>query len=465
MTTTLLWLRRDLRRRDHPALAAAGAGGSAVLPVYVIDPTEVAGAGEARSAWLAATLRATAEAFDGRLCLRYGEPAQTLLTLARETGAVRVQVSAETEPDGRERDLRVAQALAASGIAWTETGSPYAITPGRVRNLSGRGYRVFGAFERAWRAHGWPGPAAEPEGLRLLAAPSDPEALAALERWRTACPVALPPAGESAAHQAWEFFQADRLNCYAEDRDRADLPATSRLSPYLALGVIHPRTLLADLAGRTDPGAAKFVSEVAWREFYADVLWHRPESLLRDLVPTLAGMAFDEPDAGFDAWREGRTGYPLVDAGMRQLRTEGWLPNRVRMVVASFLLKDLHLSWRQGARHFRELLIDYDAASNTHNWQWVAGTGTDAAPYHRVFNPVSQSIAADPDGVYIRRHVPELAHLPGPEALRPWEHPEGYAHGYPARILDHAAERTESLTRYRLAVAASGPAVAQRGGR
>lgn len=457
MTTTLLWLRRDLRRRDHPALAAGAAGGSAVLPVYVIDPTEAAGTGQAKSAWLAATLRATAAAFDGQLCLRLGDPAQSLLTLARETGAVRVQVSAETEPDGRERDLRVAETLAAGGVAWAETGSPYAITPGRVRNLSGKGYRVFGAFERAWRALGWSEPAAEPERPSLVTAPSDPEALMALERWQAACPVALPPAGEAAARRAWDFFRADRLERYAEDRDRADLPATSQLSPYLALGVIHPRTLLADLAGRTDPGTAKFVSELAWREFYADVLWHRPESLSRDLVPTLAGMAFDEPDASFEAWREGRTGYPLVDAGMRQLQTEGWLPNRVRMVAASFLLKDLHLPWRQGARHFRDRLIDYDAASNTHNWQWVAGTGTDAAPYHRVFNPVNQSTAADPDGAYVRRQVPELAHLPGPAALRPWEHPEGYVQGYPTRILDHAAERSESLSRYRLAVGSTVP--------
>mgnify|MGYP001161974954 FL=1 len=456
MTTTLLWLRRDLRRHDHPALTAAAEAGG-VLPVHVLDPDELDGAGRGRLGWLAATLRATAESFDGRLCVRLGDPAEVLPALARQVGATAVQVTAATEPDGRTRDDRVAGALAEIGVDWLATGSPYAVTPGRVRNLAGRGYRVFSPFEKAWRGHGWPDPAGPPASPDWNRGPTlrqwiQPEASAVLESWLANCPVGLPPAGEAAALQAWREFRDERLDGYADERDRADLPSTSRLSPYLALGVLHPRTLLADLAGRQDPGATKFVSELAWREFYADVLWHHPASMSSDLVPTLAGMTHDEPGSGYDAWRTGRTGYPLVDAGMRQLLAEGWLPNRVRMVVASFLLKDLHLPWQLGARHFREHLIDYDAASNTHNWQWVAGTGTDAAPYHRVFNPVSQAAAADRDGRYVRRHVPELAHLPGTAVLRPWDHPAGHVHGYPVRILDHAAERVEALTRYRLAV-------------
>ena len=456
MTTTLLWLRRDLRRQDHPALAAAAQAGE-VLPVYVLDPDELAGAGPGRLGWLAATLRATAKSFDGRLCVRLGDPAEVLPALAHQMGATAVQVTAATEPDGRTRDDRVAGALAELGVDWLATGSPYAVTPGRVRNLAGRGYRVFTPFEKAWRAHGWPDPARSPASPDWNRSPTlgqwiQPEVSAVLESWLANCPVGLPPAGEAAALQAWREFRDERLAGYAEERDRADLPSTSRLSPYLALGVLHPRTLLVDLAGRRDPGATKFVSELAWREFYADVLWRHPTSVSSDLVPTLAGMAHDEPGSGYEAWRTGRTGYPLVDAGMRQLLAEGWLPNRVRMVVASFLLKDLHLPWQLGARHFREHLIDYDEASNTHNWQWVAGTGTDAAPYHRVFNPVSQAAAADRDGRYVRRHVPELAQLPGPAVLRPWDHPAGHLHGYPVRILDHAAERAEALTRYRLAV-------------
>lgn len=318
-----------------------------------------------------------------------------LPALAEQVGAESVHVTGETTPKGRERDARVAEALGRDGVGWVATGSPYAVTPGRVRNRSGQGYRVFGPFERAWRAHGWPGPAGEPNDLRLLDAPAErtglrqaqppsgepsatptPEASALLERWLDDCPIRLPAAGEAAARRAWAEFRTERLDGYAEDRDRVDLPSTSRLSPYLALGVLHPRTLLA----------------------------------------------------------------------------EGWLPNRVRMVVASFLVKDLHLSWRLGARHFRDHLVDYDTASNTHNWQWVAGTGTDAAPYHRIFNPDTQAGTADPDGSYVRGHIPELAHLAGPAALRPWNHPDGYADGYPARIVDHAAERVVALTRYRLAV-------------
>ncbi len=471
MNTALLWLRRDLRRHDHAALVAAAADGAAVVPVFVIDPVETAGIGPARLGWLAATLRATAEAYEGRLCVRVGDPVRVLPALAEQVGAESVHVTGETTPKGRERDARVAEALGRDGVGWVATGSPYAVTPGRVRNRSGQGYRVFGPFERAWRAHGWPGPAGEPNDLRLLDAPAErnglrqaqppsgepsatptPEASALLERWLDDCPIRLPAAGEAAARRAWAEFRTERLDGYAEDRDRVDLPSTSRLSPYLALGVLHPRTLLADLAGRTDPGATRFRSELAWREFYADVLWHHPASTASDLVPAPAGIAVDEPDDRYDAWREGRTGYPLVDAGMRQLLAEGWLPNRVRMVVASFLVKDLHLSWRLGARHFRDHLVDYDTASNTHNWQWVAGTGTDAAPYHRIFNPDTQAGTADPDGSYVRGHIPELAHLAGPAALRPWNHPDGYADGYPARIVDHAAERVVALTRYRLAV-------------
>ncbi|MEA4944021.1 MAG: deoxyribodipyrimidine photo-lyase [Propionicimonas sp.] len=453
MTTSLLWLRRDLRRHDHPALAAAADGGG-VLAVYVLDPDHLAAAGPGRLAWLAATLHATAESFGERLCVRLGDPAEVIPALARELDATAVHATAETEPACRMRDDRVAQALAGMGIDWLVTGSPYAVTPGRVRTLAGRGYRVFTPFEKAWRARGWRDPAVTPDSLDGPTPRQwiQPEAAALLNSWLTDCPIGLPPAGEAAARQAWREFRDERLDSYAEDRDRADLPSGSRLSAYLALGVLHPRTLLADLAGRSDPGATKFVSELAWREFYADVLWHHPDSLAGDLVETLTGMTFDEPDARYHAWQAGRTGYPLVDAGMRQLLAEGWLPNRVRMVAASFLLKDLHLPWHLGARHFREHLIDYDTASNTHNWQWVAGTGTDAAPYHRIFNPVSQAAAADPDGAYVRRHLPELAHLPGPAALRPWDHPDGHRHGYPVRILDHAAERAEALTRYRLAV-------------
>jgi deoxyribodipyrimidine photo-lyase len=214
---------------------------------------------------------------------------------------------------------------------------------------------------------------------------------------------------------------------------------------------VHPRTLLAGLADHPlagGEGAETYATELCWREFYADVLWRRPDSARHDLTDALARMDYAEPGPGLDTWRAGRTGYPFVDAGLRQLLREGWIHNRVRMVVASFLVKDLHVRWQHGAAHFLRHLRDGDVASNAHGWQWVAGTGTDPSPYFRVFNPVVQGEKFDPDGDYVRRYVPELAHLAGSAVHQPWRAADGYAHGYPERVVDHAAERAESLARY-----------------
>ncbi|PKQ23951.1 MAG: deoxyribodipyrimidine photolyase [Actinobacteria bacterium HGW-Actinobacteria-5] len=442
---SLLWLRRDLRRSDHPALVAAAASGP-VLPVFVLDPEFLDPAGPVRRGWLAATLRALEASYDGHLCLLRGDPRTVIPALALEVGAREVHTSVETEPGGAARDAAVRAALEAIGVAWVGTGSPYAVTPGRVRNAAGDGYRVFTPFLRAWRTHGWSDPAVEPDPLALTDAPSDASAWDAVDAALAACPIELPPAGQEAALARWEEFRSRELTHYDEHRDLPALDGTSRLSAYLKFGVLHPRTLLADLAGRQGDGAQRFITELAWREFYADVLHHHPGSLASDLNPL--EVAYDEPDARFEAWREGRTGYPIVDAGMRQLLASGWIHNRVRMITASFLTKDLHVWWPHGAEHFLAHLIDGDLASNSHGWQWVAGTGTDAAPYYRVFNPISQGERFDPDGVYVRRWIPELAHLAGAAAHRPWQVPDGYAHGYPVRIVDHAAERVEALARY-----------------
>lgn len=452
MGSSILWLRRDLRRGDHPALGAAHAAaeGGPVHVVFVLDPAFFDGAGDVRRAWLAETLLACRDAYEGRLVLRAGDPRVVIPEFAREVGGTSVHVSAETEPQGHTRDRAVRGALAEAGVAWLETGSPYAVTPGRVRNRQGAGFRVFTPFAAAWRAHGWRPPAPEPEGLLFGDAPGDAAAWAALDAARRVPGLpALPPAGEEAALARWEWFLTDALPHYSSQRDRPDVDGTSRLSPYLKFGVLHPRTLLSDLAGVPGDGAARFVTELAWREFYADVLWHHPDSLERDLVPGLSGMEYDDPDADVvQAWREGRTGFPIVDAGQRQLLAEGWMHNRVRMITASFLTKDLHVWWPVGARHFLAHLADGDLASNAHGWQWVAGTGTDASPYFRVFNPVTQGVKFDPSGDYVRRWVPELRHLSGAAAHEPWRVPGGLAGGYPARIVDHAAERVEALARY-----------------
>jgi deoxyribodipyrimidine photo-lyase len=279
-------------------------------------------------------------------------------------------------------------------------------------------------------------------------------------RWARADSEGLPDgpdvdgAGEEAARRRWKRWLEQHLGGYDGERDRPDLDSTSRMSVPLKYGELHPRTLLADIAaheGARSKAAKTYTDELCWREFYADVLWHHPESAWHDLKPALSSMTYSRARTPLEAWQRGETGFPMVDAGMRQLLAEGWMHNRVRMITASFLVKDLHIWWPEGARHFLSQLRDGDVASNNHGWQWVAGTGTDAAPYFRVFNPVTQGMKFDPDGEYVRRWVPELRHLAGKAAHEPWEHDEGYAHGYPERIVDHKAEREEALRRYEAA--------------
>jgi deoxyribodipyrimidine photo-lyase len=445
---TVLWFRRDLRLSDHPALmrAVEDADGSRVLPLFVVDPRLTGPAGAPRLTWLARSLRALHDATDGSLLVRHGDPVAVVAAVAAEVGATCVHVSADAGPYGRQRDEEVGAALERAGRSLVRTGSPYAVGPGSVTKADGQPYAVFTPFSRAWRDHGWPTPAATPPARLRWAPALDGDGLPAEPD--EAGSVDLPAVGEEAALERWPEFVDSGLDGYAETRDRPAVDGTSRMSAHLKYGEIHPRTLLADLAGRRSNGAEAFRTELAWREFYADVLWHHPDSARDYLRPQYARMRYDPPAESLEAWQAGRTGFPMVDAGMRQLLREGWMPGRVRMVTASFLVKDLHVEWQHGARHFLRHLVDGDLASNNHGWQWVAGSGTDAAPYFRVFNPVIQGLKFDPDGTYVRRHLRELAHLPGRAAHTPWDHDEGYSHGYPQRIVDHAAERQEALDRY-----------------
>jgi deoxyribodipyrimidine photo-lyase len=445
--TAVLWLRRDLRRGDLPALGSAAEAGD-VHVVFVIDPAIWETAGPVRRGWLAASVRAAVHSYDGRLSVRVGNPVDVVPAFARSVGADSVHVSAETTPYGVRRDRAVAAALRNRAVAWVPTGSPYAVGPGLVRNQTDKPYQVFTPFARAWREHGWPSAAKAPQQLQLGAADDHQRAAPLLQRALDECPVDLPTAGEDAALRRWRSFRDAHLADYAEGRDRPDLPGTSQLSPYLKVGAIHPRTILADLAGKRSRAAAVFTDELAWREFYADVLHHQPASAWHDLRPDLRSMEYDEGPGVAElvrAWREGRTGFPIVDAGMRQLAGTGWMHNRVRMIVASFLVKDLHVEWQHGARHFMRWLVDGDLASNQHGWQWTAGSGTDAAPYFRVFNPTSQGRKFDPDGRYVRRWVPELADVPDPHDPSPEDR---LAVDYPEPIVDHAAERLEALARW-----------------
>jgi len=438
-----VWFRRDLRLADHPALLAAAADAENVLPLFVLDPALWRAAGAPRRAWLLRSLRSLDEAIDGRLAVVTGDPVSVVPWVAAESGAQDVHVSADTGPYGRRRDEAVAAALRDAGRRLTRTGTPYAIGPGTIRNGSGEPYRVFTPFSKAWVAHGWPAPARPAASISWAGGsvakewPDEPD-LAGVD---------LPPAGEAAAHQRWQEFLAGPLADYRAGRERPAVAGTSALSAHLKYGEIHPRTLLADLGRREGPDVETYRAELCWREFYADVLWHRPETAWEYYRADFARMRYEEPGAAFEAWAQGRTGFPFVDAGMRQLRSEGWMHNRLRMVTASFLVKDLHIEWQHGARHFMRWLRDGDLASNNHGWQWAAGSGTDAAPYFRVFNPVTQGEKFDPTGEYVRRYVPELRHLTGKAAHAPWDAPDGYAHGYPQRIVDHLVERAEALGR------------------
>jgi deoxyribodipyrimidine photo-lyase len=439
-----MWFRRDLRLADNPALLAAvdaarADGDGRVVPLFVVDPVLLEAAGPVRQAYLVASLDSLGASLGRHLLIRHGDPVSVVPEVARAAGASSVHIAADFGPYGRTRDVAVEAAL---DVPLVRTGSPYAVAPGRVTKDDGTAYRVYTPFWRAWVRHGWRAPAPQP--------PSD------VEWWEPmACmgrppapdlgDLVLPPAGEQAALAAWERYRADGLASYADLRNRADLAGTSAMSHHLKWGEIHPRTMLA----RLSPADEVFGKELAWREFYADVLAQAPSSARQSLDPRFDDdMRWTEGATArtmLAAWAEGRTGYPFVDAGMRQLRAEGWVHNRVRMVVASFLVKDLHLPWQLGAREFMHWLRDADLASNAHGWQWTAGCGTDASPFYRVFNPVLQGLKFDPDGDYVRRYVPELRHLPGKAAHEPWKGMDGYLHGYPERIVDHAVERDVAL--------------------
>jgi deoxyribodipyrimidine photo-lyase len=260
------------------------------------------------------------------------------------------------------------------------------------------------------------------------------------------CPITVR-ASEEFALETWRRFQARALENYSENRNRCDLSGTSHLSHALAHGEIHPRTLLAQLGD--GPGAEVFRKELAWREFYADVLFHNPHTYDGYYEPRFEKMRYDEAEGNpkLAAWQTGNTGYPIVDAAMRQLITTGWMHNRARMIVASFLVKDLHIEWQVGARWFERWLTDFDPASNSHGWQWTAGCGTDASPYYRVFNPTLQGQKFDPNGDYVRKYIPELRHIPTGAVHEPWKLIDGLNHGYPAPVVDHSAERDEALAR------------------
>ncbi|WP_062291142.1 cryptochrome/photolyase family protein [Demequina phytophila] len=428
--TSVWWIRRDARLADNPALLAAQEDGPAAA-VFAWSRGVHLWSGR-RRAHLARVLWSLREDTGGAIGVRQGEAEDVVLAVAREHDARVVFAAREASPAGVRAQEAVAAALEADGRELRLVGTPYAVAPGRVVKGDGTEYKVFTPFSHAWREHGWPAPAerADPAGLAPVDSDIDLDQEAAhgdaddllVERHEFR---------ESRVLDAWDEYVGGDLARYAEERDRPDLDSTSHLSAPLAYGQIHPRTVLAATARVRGDAARKLESELAWRDFHADVLFRHPHAQhesLTAVMPEDAWVTGRDADEAFMAWRDGRTGFPLVDAGMRQLAATGTMHNRVRMVVASFLVKDLHQPWQRGADYFRRALLDYDHAQNQLNWQWVAGTGRDAAPFFRVFNPSAQADRYDPDRRYVERWVAEV------------DTPT-----YPAPMVDHATERAVAL--------------------
>ncbi|GAA1090291.1 deoxyribodipyrimidine photo-lyase [Kitasatospora arboriphila] len=430
MTIAIALLTQDLRLHDNPVLHAAARSADEVVPLFVLDPgVEAAGfAAPNRRAFLAdclADLDASLRRIGGRLLIRRGSAAAETARLAEETGAVAVHVAAGVSSFARRRESALRKHL--GDRLHVHDGSLTALVPGAAAPAGKDHYAVFTPYFRAWQRSSRRMPHRAPRSLRTPAGPAgtDPDAI---RPERTDSP-GLPPGGETEARRRWKAWD---VTAYEEVHDDLAADGTSRLSPYLHFGCLSA-TELVDLAERRGgPGAEAFVRQLVWRDFHHQVLAARPDAAWQDYRGK--GDRWREDSREAEAWRQGRTGFPVVDAGMRQLAHEGWMHNRARLLTASFLTKTLYQDWRTGARHFLHLLVDGDLANNQLNWQWVAGTGTDTRP-NRVLNPLTQADRLDPDGAYVRRWVPELAHLRGRSVHRPWllERPPA---DYPAPLVD-----------------------------
>lgn len=457
MGPVIVWLRQDLRLADNPALAEAAAAGRPVLPVYVLDDAPPWAPGAATRVWLHASLAALGAALEARgsrLVLRRGPAGSTLADLVTETGASAVYWNRRYEPAHVALDTELKRTLA-QRCEVRSFNARLLFEPHRIATAGGTPYRVFTPFYRAClRAPAPPEPVPEP--ARLPSCPAVASLpLAALELepspdWAAGIRAAWTP-GEAGALAAFERFLEGPLERYPEARDFPDAPGVSRLSPHLQFGEIGPRTLWHALGAaaaasgstRLERAVEAWLRQLVWREFAAHVLFHFPHTSDAPLREEFADLAWRDAPEALAAWQHGRTGYPLVDAGMRELWHTGYMHNRVRMVAASFLCKHLGIHWLEGARWFWDTLVDADLANNTFGWQWSAGCGADAAPYFRIFNPVTQSRRFDPAGAYLRRWLPELANVTGKAVHEP-----GVA-GYAKPVVEHRGAREAALDRYR----------------
>ena len=445
----IFWFRRDRRLQDNLALndcanLAIEDGDKTIIGVYWFSKHDFESLSGIRQHSLSESLKSLDDSMGKTLSLISSADTSGLVDFATEHKVSFIHATESFDPEGIAEQKQLVSKLRGTGIELVLEDSYYAVKPGTVsKPTDGSAYRVYTPFFKAWFQLGWPAPArlskgfvwAEKKGAESIPTPTK------------SSPITVK-AGEEFAKETFKKFKKRALYDYSENRNRPDVSGTSHLSHALAHGEIHPRTLLSELGDIE--GHSVFRKEIAWREFYADVLFRNQHTIDDYYEPRFKNMRYDKgPKAKekLERWQQGTTGFPMVDAGMRQLLATGWMHNRMRMIVASFLIKDLHLEWQDGASWFEQHLSDFDPASNSHGWQWTAGCGTDASPYYRVFNPILQGYKFDPDGAYVRKYIPELRHIPGKEVHEPWLLVDGLVNGYPEPMLDHSVERDESLSR------------------
>ncbi len=464
MRVAIAWFRRDLRLADNPALTAA-AGADGVIPVFCFEPGLTGGRHRSanRNAYLLACLR---ELDDGlrsrgsRLHYRHGDPAVELARLAVESGAEVVHINRDHTVHARRRDRRVEEALAAAGVELVGHSGLTCAEPAKVLTGAGSPFRVFTPFSRAWldapRRDLEPTPrklSRPPGDIAIGSIPSESELGIDAAAKRIA-----EGSGPGEKHGRKLMVRAvEAAGEYPAIRDLPGLDATTRLSPALHFGTVSARELESLLAARRSDGAKALRRQLAWRDFWLSVIRSSPENRNEEYDRRFRGMRWNDDPESLEAWKRGMTGVPWIDAGMRQLLAEGWMHNRVRMAVASYLTKNLLIDWRQGEAHFMDHLLDGDEAQNNGNWQWAASVGADPQPYFRVFNPVRQQERFDSDGIYVRRWVPEIRGLPDRHLAAPWEAPEGaqreagcvIGDDYPMPLVDLRESRAEAISRFR----------------
>lgn len=453
MRTVIHWFRRDLRLHDNTALLEAAAQADQLIPLFIFDEKLLRsgrGGDGPRVSFMLDSLRALDESLrerGSRLCIRRGSPVTVLRELAQETGAELVTFNRDYSPYARKRDSEVKKALSEAGIRVEEQADLVLHEPEDIKTTEGHFYRVYTPYKRVWLTLSKPQP--RELDMRFPPAPVDVGSLPSASGG-SSLESPITQAGEKVAREQLAGFIQEAIAGYDEGRNLLGEKLTSRLSPHLRWGTISVRQCYAAASRIQAKGAEVWISELAWRDFFYTILYHKPQVIRESFYERFDRIQWRNDSMYFAAWQTGQTGYPVVDAAMRELQATGWMHNRARMIAASFLCKDLLIDWRWGERYFMQRLIDGDTAANNGNWQWAAGTGVDAAPYFRIFNPVSQGQKFDPKGVYIRRWIPELENVPDQCIHTPWTLPdhEFRATRYPRRIVDHAAQREKALEMY-----------------